>query len=85
MEEVDHDNIVEESENIEEDIRTASSVPMNPSDIIVLKFADNNRPGVIFYSLGNYELLKFKISVEALEVIEIFFVFKNRLRRPRLY
>ena len=73
MEEVDHDNIVEESENIEEDIRTASSVPMNPSDIIVLKFADNNRPGVIFYSLGNNELLKFKISVEALEVIEIFF------------
>ena len=73
MEEVDHDNIVEESENIEEDIRTVSSVPMNPSDIIVLKFADNNGPGVIFCSLGNYKLLKFKIPVEALEVIEIFF------------
>ena len=57
MEEVDRDNIVEESEDIEEDIRTVSSVPMNPSDIIVLKFADSNRPGMIFYSLETYKLI----------------------------
>ena len=80
MEDLDPgDDIEEEDEDIEEDITASSSVPMNPSDLVVLKFADN-RPGEshishvidackFFYKSANCDLIQSCLSKSVCGVV----------------